>query len=332
MSSARAPGGDVEEDPAVRAAPAGLHLGVDRAGDLVAGQQLRWPAAGGVVVVPLVGLVLGVGRLGPEHVGHVVEHEPRALGVAQHAAVAADALGHEDAAHRQGPDHAGRVELDALHVDEVGPGPQRHGVAVAGRLPRVGGVHPALAHAAGGEHDGLGREDHELAGRAPVAHQAGHGAVGVVQEAEHLQLHEDLHAVGHGLLLHGADELEAGAVADVGQPGVAVAAEVALEDQAVRRAVEERAPRFELADAVRRLLGVELGHPPVVEDLAAAHGVAEVHLPVVLGVDVAHRRGHAALGHDGVRLAQQRLADHRRAQAHAPGPRWRPAARRRRPR
>jgi len=27
---------------------------------------------------------------------------------------------------------------------------------------------------------------------------------------------------------------------------------------------------------------VHLGHPPVVEHLAAAHGVAEVHLPVVL--------------------------------------------------
>src|SRR5262249_51121286 len=42
----------------------------------------------------------------------------------------------------------------------------------------------------------------------------------------------------------------------------------------------------------------------------AAHGVAEVDLPVVAGVDVAHRGGHAALGHDGVRLAEQRLGDH----------------------
>ena len=235
MSSGVRRDGDVEEDAAVGAAPAGLHLGVDRAGHLVAGEQLRRPAAGGVVVVPLVGLVLGVGRLGPEHVGHVVEHEAGALGVAQHTAVAPDALGHEDAADRQGPDHAGRVELDALHVDEVGPGPQRHGVAVTGRLPRVGGVHPALADAAGGQHDGLGLDDHELAGRPPVAHQAGDVALGVVQEAEHLQLHEDLHAVGHGLLLHGADQLQPGAVADVGEPGVAVATEVALEDQAVRR-------------------------------------------------------------------------------------------------
>src|SRR3712207_7414386 len=44
----------------------------------------------------------------------------------------------------------------------------------------------------------------------------------------------------------------------------------------------------------------------------SAHGVAEVHPPVVLGVQVGHRRGDPALGHDRVRLAEQRLAHHRR--------------------
>ena len=84
------------------------------------------------------------------------------------------------------------------------------------------------------------------------------------------------------LLLQGADQLQAGAVADVGQPRVLVAAEVALADLAVLRAVEQRAVGLQLPDPVRRLLGVQLGHPPVVEELAAAHGVAEVHLPVVV--------------------------------------------------
>ena len=106
-------------------------------------------------------------------------------------------------------------------------------------------------------------------------------------------------------MLEGADHLQAGAVADVGEPGVAVAAEVALADQPVRRPVEERAPVLELHDPLGRLLGVELRHPPVVEHLPAAHGVAEVHLPVVLGVEVAHRRGRATLGHHRVRLAEQ---------------------------
>jgi hypothetical protein len=55
----------------------------------------------------------------------------------------------------------------------------------------------------------------------------------------------------------------------------------------------------------------QLSHAPVVEELASAHRVAEMHLPVVLGIDVAERGGDAALRHDRVGLAEQRLADQR---------------------
>src|SRR3712207_7902760 len=44
------------------------------------------------------------------------------------------------------------------------------------------------------------------------------------------------------------------------------------------------------------LLGEDLRHPPVVEALAAPHGVHEVRLPTVVGVHVAHGRRHATLG------------------------------------
>ena len=81
------------------------------------------------------------------------------------------------------------------------------------------------------------------------------------------------------------------------------------------RAVEQGAVGLQLPDPLGRLLGVQLGHPPVVEELAAAHGVAEVDLPVVVAVDVAHARRDAALGHDRVRLAEQGLADDGRALA-----------------
>ena len=87
-----------------------------------------------------------------------------------------------------------------------------------------------------------------------------------------------------------------------------MAAEVALQDPAIGGAVEDGAPGFELADAVGSFLGVELGHAPVVDVLAAAHGVGEVDLPVVAVIDVGQGGGDAALGHDGVGLAQQRLA------------------------
>ena len=113
----------------------------------------------------------------------------------------------------------------------------------------------------------------------------------------------------HRALLEGADQLEPGAVAHVREPRVAVAAEVALGDEAVLGAVEEGAPLFQLEHALGRLLRVQLRHAPVVEQLAAAHGVPEVDLPVVLLPDVAHGRGHPALRHHGVGLAEERLAD-----------------------
>ena len=119
----------------------------------------------------------------------------------------------------------------------------------------------------------------------------------------------------HDLLLQGADDLQPGAVADVRQPRVGVPAEVALADLAVLGAVEQRTVGLELPDPVGGFLGVQFRHPPVVQELAATHGVTEVHLPGVLGVDVAHRRRAAALGHHGVGLAEQRLGHHRDAQA-----------------
>ncbi len=133
-------------------------------------------------------------------------------------------------------------------------------------------------------------------------------------------LHVDVDALVDAVILQRADHLEPGAVADVREPRIAVAAEVALEDAPVGRAVEHRAPGLEFAHAVRRFLGVQFGHAPVVDVLAAAHRVGEVHLPVVAVVHVGQRRRHAALGHDGVRLAEQRLAD--QADRHARGRRF----------
>jgi hypothetical protein len=100
-----------------------------------------------------------------------------------------------------------------------------------------------------------------------------------------------------------------------GEARVAVAAEVALEDAPVLRPVEDGAPRLELADAVGGLLRVDLRHAEVVEVLAAPHRVGEVDLPAVAVVHVRERRGDAALGHHGVRLPEERLADERRLRA-----------------
>ena len=122
-------------------------------------------------------------------------------------------------------------------------------------------------------------------------------------------LHVDFHAAVDAVVLQGADHFEAGAVADVGEARIAVAAEVALEDAAVFGAVEERAPGFEFAHALGGFFGVQLSHAPVVEVLAAAHGVGEVDAPVVAVIDVGEGCGDAAFGHDGVGFAEERFAD-----------------------
>src|SRR5207249_1151393 len=96
---------DVEEDAAVRAAAAGLHLGVDRPRDLVARQQIGRAAVVLLVLVPAVGLGLVVGRLPFEELGDVVKHEALAFAVLQRPAVAAHALGDEDAAYGGRPHH-----------------------------------------------------------------------------------------------------------------------------------------------------------------------------------------------------------------------------------
>ena len=112
------------------------------------------------------------------------------------------------------------------------------------------------------------------------------------------------------VVLEAADHLEPRAVADVGEARVAVAAEVALVDQALFGAIEDRPPGLELVDAIGGLLSVQLGHAPLAEELAAAHRVAEVDLPAVALVGVGERGCRTTLGHDRVSLAEQRLADH----------------------
>ena len=181
---------------------------------------------------------------------------------------------------------------------------------VAGVLPRVGGDLPGLADPTGRQDHRWGLEDDETARLPPVGEDAG-DAVPVLEQVGDGALHVHVDAQADRALLEGADHLQTGPVADVRQPGVAVPAEVPLADQTVRGAIKQGAPLLELPHPFGGLLGVQLRHAPVVEQLATAHGVAKVDLPVVVGVQVAHGGGDAALGHDGVGLAEEALADHR---------------------
>ena len=117
----------------------------------------------------------------------------------------------------------------------------------------------------------------------------------------------DFHAAVDAVILQGADHLEAGAVAHVGEPRIAMAAEIALQDAAVLGAVEQRAPGFQFAHAVGRFLGVQFGHAPVIQILAAAHGVGEMDPPVIAIVHIGQGRRNAAFGHHSVALPSSDL-------------------------
>ena len=241
-------------------------------------------------------------------VGDVVVHELLTLVVEQDAPFAAHPFGNEDALHAEGPNHAGRVKLDELHVLQFGASVVSERMAVAGVLPAIAGDLVRFADAAGCKHDRLRLKDDESASFARIGQRPG-DSIAVLEETDDSVLHEDVDALVDAVILQGANHFEAGAIADVGQTGITMAAEVALQDSAIGRAIENRAPGFEFAHAVGSFLGVKLGHAPVVDVLAAAHGVGEVDFPVVAFIDVGKRRRDAAFGHDGVRFAEQRFAD-----------------------
>src|SRR5665213_4576995 len=143
---------------------------------------------------------------------------------------------------------------------------------------------------------------------AVVAKRSGDSA-GIDQQAQHRTLHVDFHAGVNAVILQGADHFEAGAVAHVREAGIAVAAEVALQDASVFGAVEERAPCFQFVNARGRFFRVKLSHSPVVEVLAAAHSVREVDAPVIAIVHVTHGGGYTAFSHDGVGFAKKGLTN-----------------------
>jgi hypothetical protein len=193
-----------------------------------------------------------------------VLHKALAVAVGQQAAFATDGLGNQQAFNAGGPDHAGGVELDEFHVAEFGPGFVGQVVAVAGVLPRVAGNFVGFANAAGGQHNGFGLEQHQLAGLAVVAQGPLHHAVAVFKQVGDGELHKDVDARMHAFVLQGANHLEAGAVAHMAQTAVGVATKRTLADFALGGAVKHGTPEFELANAVGGFGGVDFGHAPVV--------------------------------------------------------------------
>ena len=84
-------------------------------------------------------------------VGNVVEHEPLAVLVAQHAAFAAHAFGHEQSHDARRPDHARRMKLDEFHVQQFRARVIRQRNAVARAFPGIARDFVGAAQTAGGK-------------------------------------------------------------------------------------------------------------------------------------------------------------------------------------
>jgi len=112
---------NVKEHAAVRAAAAFFDFAHDAPRHMVAGKQLR-RAPRILVALAITPPFLGIrGGLGFVIVRDVTEHEAFPVLVQQDAAFAAHPFGDENAHHARRPDHAGRVELHELHVNQLGP-------------------------------------------------------------------------------------------------------------------------------------------------------------------------------------------------------------------
>ncbi len=92
------------------------------------------------------------------------------------------------------------------------------------------------------------------------------------------------------------------------EPRVFVPTEVALQNLAVGGAVEHRAPPLPFAYTIRGFFRVEFRCACQLLTYCPPRMVsAQMHLPVVAGIDIRQRRRDATFRHDGVCFAQSDL-------------------------
>jgi hypothetical protein len=242
---------------------------------------------------------------------------------------AADALRDEHAAHARRPDHAGGMELDVFHVDQPGARVVGERMPVAGAIPAIARNLVGLADSARRKHDSFRAENLESAALAVIAERPD-DPFAILEQRHDANLHVDVDALMDAVVLQGSNHLQPGAIADMRQPRILMPAEVPLENAAILRSIEDRAPSFQFTNAIRRFLRVQFSHAPVVDVLPAAHRISEMDLPTIAIVHVREGGRDATFRHHRVRFPQQTFANHpdrnasrrrfyRRAQSRAAG-------------
>src|SRR5580704_19411657 len=114
-------------------------------------------------------------------------------------------------------------------------------MSVAGVLPTVAGDFVRAANPAGREHDRFRAENFESTA-LPFVTKCADGAIAVFQDRQDGVLHVDLDAAVHAVVLQRANHFQTGAIPDMCESRVSMAAEIALQNSPILGAIEHRAP------------------------------------------------------------------------------------------
>jgi hypothetical protein len=153
-------------------------------------------------------------------------------------------------------------------------------------------------------YDRLGGPENEMALLAIVSECSGN-APRVEKKTQHSTFHVNVHSLMDAVVLKRPYHLQASAISDVRKTRVSMPTEVALQNSTVLSAIEQCAPSFQFANTIRSFLGMQLGHPPIVEVLSSSHRVGEMNSPVVAIIDVGECGCHAPFRHYGMRFTEE---------------------------
>src|SRR5947208_12092920 len=129
-------------------------------------------------------------------------------------------------------------------------------MSVSGVFPTIARDFVGAADATGREHDRFGAENPEASALALITESA-HYAVAIFQQRKNRMFHVHIDSLMNPVILKRTDHFQAGAIADMRETGIFVTAEIPLQNPAILCPIENCAPSFKLADAVRRFHAVQ---------------------------------------------------------------------------
>ena len=208
------------------------------------------------------------------------------------------------------------MKLHKLHVDEFRTRVIGHRNSAAGTIPTVTGYLIYPAHSSGRNDDGLRVKNLESSTFAIIA-ECANDVVVIGKQLNDRVLLVKIYPLVDAMILKRAYHFKSRPITDVCETRIFVSSKIALQYSSILSPVEQGPPRLEFSHAIRGFLREQFSHSPVVEILAAAHGIGKVYFPVVAVINISQRRSHAAFRHDRVRFSQQGPAHH--TDGHASG-------------